>query len=101
MSARSTDSEIGVRRSLAHMVLLLIAFCFAFFVFERCREHDIGRYTASNYGILKTVFEVNLQLEVSVRAHTQLHKHCAGAADFALQALLNLNFFPCAARHSV
>lgn len=25
-------------------------------------EHDIGRYTASNYGILKTVFEVNLQL---------------------------------------
>lgn len=25
-------------------------------------HHDIGRYTASNYGILRTVFEVNLQL---------------------------------------
>lgn len=24
--------------------------------------HDIGRYTASNFGILKTIFEVNLQL---------------------------------------
>jgi len=27
-----------------------------------CRFGAAGRYTASNYGILKTVFEVNLEL---------------------------------------
>jgi len=63
MDLEGTDSgERGEDRTTFERQTSLYALAVAEVLLINMWEHDIGRYTASNYGILKTVFEVNLQL---------------------------------------
>jgi len=63
MDLEGTDSgERGEDRTTFERQTALYAMAVAELLIINMWEHDIGRYTASNYGILKTVIEVNLQL---------------------------------------
>lgn len=63
MDLEGTDSgERGEDRTTFERQTCLFAMALAEVLIINMWEHDIGRYTAANYGILKTVFEVNLQL---------------------------------------
>lgn len=63
MDLEGTDSgERGEDRTTFERQTALYALAVAEVLIINMWEHDIGRYTASNYGILKTVFEVDLQL---------------------------------------
>lgn len=63
MDLEGTDSgERGEDRTTFERQTSLFALALAEVLIVNMWEHDIGRYTASNYGILKTILEVNLQL---------------------------------------
>ena len=63
MDLEGTDSgERGEDRTTFERQTTLYALALSEVLIINLWETDIGRYTASNYGILKTVFEVNLQL---------------------------------------
>ena len=63
MDLEGTDSgERGEDRTTFERQTALYALSLCSCVLINMWEHDIGRYTASNYGILKTVFEVNLDI---------------------------------------
>ena len=63
MDLEGTDSgERGEDRTTFERQTSLFALALSSLLILNLWETDIGRYTASNYGILKTVFEVNLSL---------------------------------------
>ena len=63
MDLEGTDSgERGEDRTTFERQTSLFALSLSSLLILNLWETDIGRYTASNYGILKTVFEVNLSL---------------------------------------
>lgn len=63
MDLEGTDSnERGEDRTTFERQTILYGLALAEVLMINMWEHDIGRYTASNYGILKTVMEVNLSL---------------------------------------
>lgn len=63
MDLEGTDSgERGEDRTTFERQTLLYGLALCEVLIVNMWEHDIGRYTASNYGVLKTVFEVNMQL---------------------------------------
>ena len=63
MDLEGTDSgERGEDRTTFERQTALYALALAEVLMINLWEHDIGRYTASNYGVLKTVFEVNLDV---------------------------------------
>jgi protein SEY1 len=63
MDLEGTDSgERGEDRTTFERQTTLYALALAEVLLINMWEQDIGRYTGANYGILKTVFEVNLQL---------------------------------------
>jgi hypothetical protein len=67
-----TDSgERGEDRTTFERQTILYALSICEVLIINMWETDIGRYTASNHGILKTVFEVNMQLFKS-KTKTQL-----------------------------
>ena len=72
MDLEGTDSgERGEDRTTFERQTSLFALALSNLLILNMWEHDIGRYTASNYGILKTIFEVNLTL-FSPSTHTHL-----------------------------
>ena len=72
MDLEGTDSgERGEDRTTFERQTSLFALALSNLLILNMWEHDIGRYTASNYGILKTIFEVNLTL-FSPDTHTHL-----------------------------
>jgi len=63
MDVEGTDSgERGEDRTTFERQTCMFALAMAEILVINMWENDIGRYTASNLGILKTIFEVNLQL---------------------------------------
>lgn len=63
MDLEGTDSgERGEDRTTFERQTVLYGLSLCEILIVNLWEHDIGRYTASNYGVMKTVFEVNLQL---------------------------------------
>ena len=63
MDMEGTDSaERGEDRESFERQTGLYGLALAEILIVNMWYHDIGRYTASNFGILKTIFEVNLQL---------------------------------------
>lgn len=63
MDLEGTDSgERGEDRTTFERQTILYGLALCEILIVNMWEHDIGRYTASNYGVLKTVFEVNLQI---------------------------------------
>ena len=73
MDLEGTDSaERGEDRTTFERQTILYAVALCEILIVNLWEHDIGRYTASNFNILKTVFEVNLQLFKENRNKTML-----------------------------
>ncbi len=73
MDLEGTDStERGEDRVTFERQTCMFALAMAEVLIVNMWEHDIGRYTASNIGILKTVFEVNLQLFAKANYKTML-----------------------------
>ena len=63
MDLEGTDSVTrGVERHPFERQSALFALAVAEVVVLNMWQHDLGRYVASNYGVLATVFEVNLEL---------------------------------------
>jgi len=63
LDLEGTDSgERGEDRTTFERQTSLYALALAEVLILNMWEHDIGRYTASNYGILQTCFEVNLSI---------------------------------------
>ena len=63
LDCEGTDSgERGEDRTTFERQTALFALSLSSVLMVNLWEHDIGRYTASNYGVLRTVFEVSLSI---------------------------------------